>query len=259
MSNLPPNRHPFEVTAVHLRAYPYGEGDQIIQIFTREYGLLRTMAKGTRRPKSKLAGLVAPLRCTKLSLIRGRNLHIITQAESFQSLSAIQNDYDRLMVGLAMGELTAQFCQEEDAQPEFFNALLIALNILNQSDTPKTLLLWFILFFLENQGYYHQWDSCAICDIELDEQDYHFMDLSEGGVRCESCVQKNNPNQRFIKYKMVQTLQQLQISSKPEQIELDEKSLNGLLWNLQQYLQYLLGSELKTFQFLFPLGLNERS
>lgn len=255
MSNLPPIRHPFEVTAIHLRNYPYGEGDQISEVLTREYGLLRCIAKGARRPKSKLGGLIAPLRCNQVELIRGRSLHRIVQAQSFQTLMHLQSDYDRLMVGLVMGELSARFSQEEDAQPAFFEALLLSLGLLNQDlMPPKELLLWFILYLLENQGYYQDWNSCLSCEIELLDGDYRFMDLRAGGVRCEDCRDKSQ-DERFLTQRQLRALQTLQMSTAPEHLELDPKSMNGLLWNLQIYLQHLLGSELKSFSFLFPAGL----
>lgn len=250
MSSLPPNRHPFEVQAIQLRSYPFDESNLIVVLFTREYGLLRAIARGVRKPKSRLAGLIAPLRCNQLMLTRGRNLHSISQAASIQSFGPLQQDYDRLMVGLAIGEMVAQFCQEEDAQPELFDALLATLQLLCQAERPREVMLWFLLYFLEAQGYYQDWLHCQSCEKAFSPQEERFQNVLEGGLRCKAC--KQGPDHRFINRGQSEALGNLQNAPAPQVLAVSDKDLNGLIWNLQQQLQQLVGHELKTFSFLYP-------
>ncbi len=250
MSNLPPNRHPFEVQAIQLRSYAYGESDLIVVLFTREYGVIRAMARGVRKARSRMSGLIAPLRCNHFLLKRGRTLHGISQAESIHAFSGLHDDYDRLMAGLAIGELVAQFCQEEDAQPEFYDALLTTLFLLSESSQPRSVLLWFLLYFLESQGFYADWEQCQQCGSDFGGQAYRFQNVIEGGLRCERC--KQGPDHRFLTYEQAMALPVYQLAHAPPESTLSEKDLNGLIWNLQQQLQHLAGRELRTFSFLYP-------
>ena len=268
MSILPPNRHPFEVQALHLRSYPYSESDLIVVLFTREYGLIRAIARGVRKPRSRLAGLISPLRCNHLLLHRGRNLHGISQAESMHAFAGLQQDYDRLMVGLAIGELVAQFCQEEDAQPELYQVLLATLYQLSASTRPREVLLWFLLYFLAHQGFYQDWHQCQACSVRFGPSDKRFQNVRDGGLRCEKCRQ--SPDHRLLSLAQAQTLIAIQQIPAPEPLlerdqvpylnpplELGEKEVNGLIWNLQQLLQQLAGHELRTFAFLYPNQAND--
>lgn len=264
MSSLPPNRHPFEVKALQLRSYAYSESDLIVVLFTREYGLIRAIARGVRKPRSRLAGLIAPLRCNHLLLKRGRNLHGISQAESIHAFSGLQQDYDRLMAGMAIGELVSQFCQEEDAQPDLFDILLATLFRLNSGSQPRETLLWFLLFFLAHQGYYQDWYQCQACAKRFGLRDPRFQNVREGGVRCENCRQ--GPDHRPLTAAQGEALIAIQQVAAPtlddklkaapalasETLALSEKELNGLIWNLQQLLQHLIGHELRSFAFLYP-------
>lgn len=263
MSTLPPNRHPFNVQALQLRSYPFSETDLIVVLFTREYGLLRAIARGVRKPRSRLAGLISPLRCNQLQLKRARNLHGISQAESIHAFSGLQKDYDRLMAGMAIGELVSTFCQEEDAQPELYDTLLATLFLLNDALQPRAVLLWFLLFFLAHQGYYQDWQHCHNCERKLNPAENCYQNLREGGLCCQACRQ--GPEHRFINQNQLEILQKIQQAPLDAQLDtaqilapveaaqlLSGKELMALIWNLQQLLQQLLGHELKTFAFLYP-------
>lgn len=252
MSNLPPQRHRFDVAALQLKQYPYGEGDQILLLLTREYGLLRAIAKGTRKPRSKLAGLLAPLRCNQLTLVCGRNLHRVEQAASLQSFSGLHKDYDALMAGLVMGEVTAAFCQEEDPQPALFDAFCLGLLQLQAGFAPRALLLWFLLYLLENQGFYQDWRHCAGCERPLQPQDRVFLLGSAGVLLCQPC-KPGAEGARYLYPEQLLALQQLQQAPEPLPLDLDERRCNGLLWFLQQHLEQLSGKSLNSFAFLYPL------
>lgn len=250
MSNLPPNRHQFNVEAIQLKVYPYGESDQIINLFTREYGLLKAIAKGSRKPRSKLSGLIAPLRINQIQLIRGRNLHRLIQAQTSRSLIGIQDDYDRLMSGLAITEMLGYFCQEEDAQTELFEALGNTLSSLAKSDIPLDIFLWFLLYLLENQGYYSDWEHCQQCGHSFSKHENRFIDLYEAGLHCDNC--KIRDRSKYINEKLVSCLSSLQSQNQPVPTNLKDNERNQLLWCLQNIFQNILERKLNCFQFIFP-------
>ena len=71
---------------VVLRTQKLGEADRIITLLTRRHGKVRAVAKGVRRTKSKFGARLEPFSHVDLQLYTGRNLDIVTQAESIRVL-----------------------------------------------------------------------------------------------------------------------------------------------------------------------------
>ena len=69
----------YRTEAIVLRRTEFGEADRIVTFYTPEYGKLKAMAKGVRKPRSKLSGLVELFTHSTLLLSRGHNLDIVSQ------------------------------------------------------------------------------------------------------------------------------------------------------------------------------------
>src|SRR5699024_6923513 len=80
--------------AVVLRTQKLGEADRIVTLLTRQHGLVRGVAKGVRRTKSRFGARLEPFMHIDIQLYRGRNLDTITQVEVVNShANAIGQDY----------------------------------------------------------------------------------------------------------------------------------------------------------------------
>ena len=73
-------------TGVVLRTYKLGEADRIVVLLTAEHGKVRAVAKGVRKTKSRFGGRLEPLSHVSLLLYEGRELDIVTQAETRRPL-----------------------------------------------------------------------------------------------------------------------------------------------------------------------------
>ena len=82
----------FRVEAVVLRHANWGEADRILTLYTRERGKVRAIAKGIRRIRSRKAGHLEPFTRVTLQLAKGRDLFIITQAETLQAYLPIHEN-----------------------------------------------------------------------------------------------------------------------------------------------------------------------
>ena len=249
MSSLPPNRHPFEIEAFVLKHYNYQENDRILVLFSREYGVLRGLARGVRKARHRLGGNLDLLRCNHLLLERGAGLHKITQAESMLHFPGLSRDYSALIHALAIGDLISTFCHEEDPQPYVFTLLLYALEALSQGLPALLILIWFELHMLEQLGYEQNWTLCRNCEYALKPRDYHFWDLRTGGLRCEACKQR--PDSRFMRLEQIECLRALQASSHlPEQTQLPILQLKQVQACLQAYLEHLAEKPIKALAFV---------
>src|SRR6266508_4487980 len=117
--------------AVVLRTWKLGEADRIVVLMTQGQGKVRAVAKGVRKTKSRFGGRLEPFSHVDLSLYRGRELDIVTQAEVVAPFRALREDYDRVVAGTAMLEAVDQVAQEREAAVRIYLLLVRALRTLD--------------------------------------------------------------------------------------------------------------------------------
>ncbi|HEX9029302.1 MAG TPA: DNA repair protein RecO, partial [Anaerolineales bacterium] len=79
---MPPRERSFRVEAIVLRHQDWGEADRLLSLYTPDMGKVRTIAKGVRKMRSRKAGHLEPFTRSSLLMARGRDMLIITQAET---------------------------------------------------------------------------------------------------------------------------------------------------------------------------------
>ncbi len=183
----------YQTQGVILKQAKLGEFDKIITIFTPEFGKLRAVAKGACRPKSKLGGNIEPLTHSLMLLAKGRNLDVVTQAQTINGFLALKNDLWRMACGLYVLELIDAFTIESAENRLLFDLLLDSLHQLSEPDTNETTLRYFELHLLDYLGYRPQLRRCVTCDSPLKPQ-VNFFSPGKGGLICPAC--NSEPNSR---------------------------------------------------------------
>src|SRR4030043_523708 len=128
----------YQTEAIIIKRIKLGEADRILTLYTPELGKLKAVAKGTRRPKSKLGGHVELLTHSSLLLARGRNLDIVTQAQTADSFLALKEDLRRMSCGLYISELVDAFTEEDLESSSIFTLLLETMQRLTQAKDNNT-------------------------------------------------------------------------------------------------------------------------
>jgi DNA repair protein RecO (recombination protein O) len=167
---------------VVLRTHKLGEADRIITFLTRDRGKVRAVAKGVRKTKSRFGGRLEPPTHVDLLLYEGRELDIVTQAETLDHFGPLRDDYERLSRAVSMLEAADQVVQERQANPQLYRMLVGALQALATRDTPLVVPAFF-LKVLSLEGYRPQVDECAQCGAEDGLVSWA---IEEGGLRCSA-------------------------------------------------------------------------
>ena len=176
----------YSTEGVVLRHFNLGEADRIITLLTPGRGILRAVARGARKPKSKLGGQLDLMRHVSISARTGRNLDSISQAETVESFPALRNDLDLLSRGLYLCELTEKFAVEDAPAAGMFRMLVDGLAHLEQSGAPDLFLRWYEMRLLYLNGFQPQIQRCVDCDQEL-EPENHTYSPTRGGIACPNC------------------------------------------------------------------------
>ena len=243
----------YKTEAIVLRRTNLGEADRILTLFTPNEGKIRAIAKGVRRPTSKLGGHVELLTHCSLMLARGRDLDIVTQGQIIDSFSPLRGDLWRISCALYLAELVDAFAAENVENRPVFTLLLDALHWLGQARHTGLVLRYFELHLLGHLGYQPQLQQCLNCKSAL-EPTANFFSASGGGVLCPNCVD-TEPVTRPISLNALKVLRFLQNSdlAASQRLRLRPNLARELEQLLREYIRYLLEREVKSTEFLHRL------
>ena len=166
---------------VVLRTWKLGESDRIVVLFTRGRGKVRAVAKGVRKTRSKFGSRLEPTSHVALQLYEGRELDIVTQAETIDHLGALRDDLERLTRATSLLEAIDTVAQDRHPDARLYTMLVGALRTLAAVDHPLVV-PGFFLKLLAHEGFQPRVDGCAVCD-RVDE--LVAFDLDEGGLLCQ--------------------------------------------------------------------------
>lgn len=133
-----------------LQHRPYQESAMLLDVYTRDYGVISLLAKGIRKEKSRLAGILLPFTLINISYLAKHDLKLLTQAE-FVANFPLQRL--ALYCGFYLNELLQKFLHKEDPHPELFICYQHCLAALCTRQNIEQTLRYFELDLLQETGY----------------------------------------------------------------------------------------------------------
>ncbi|RMI32933.1 DNA repair protein RecO [Nocardia stercoris] len=173
--------------AIVLRQHKLGEADRIVTLLTRQHGLVRAVAKGVRRTRSKFGARLEPFAYIDVQLHPGRNLDIVTQVDTVEAFAAdIVADYPRYTIACAVLETAERLAGEERAPaPRLHTLTAGALRAIAQGRRPPQLILdAFLLRAMAFAGWAPALTDCARCATPGPHRAFH---VAAGGAVCVHC------------------------------------------------------------------------
>jgi DNA repair protein RecO (recombination protein O) len=174
----------YRTEAVVLRARELGETDRLLVLYTRSEGKVRAVAKGVRRPGSRLAGL-EPFTLSELQLFQGRELDRVIQSQPRRGFRPLREDLGRLAAASYLAELVEGLTAERDPSPALFQTLVAGMALLAQGPDPLLALRFLELRLSALAGFQPVLDRCARCGGEAGPRPAFAP--AEGGVVCAGC------------------------------------------------------------------------
>lgn len=239
------------VHAIVLRHADWGEADRLVTLYTREQGKLRAIAKGARKITSRKAGHLEPFTQVKLQLSRGRDLFIVTQADTVDAYLPLRESLVLTGTASYVVELLDRFVYEgEGLNPTLFRLLADTLQRLASSEDPWLAVRYYEMRLLDFLGFRPQLFECANCRREIKAEDQFFSFLA-GGVICRRCG-GGLPNLNGISVDALKYLRHFQRSGYAESKRAKPTpEIQGEVETLMQgYFTYLLERELNSPGFL---------
>ncbi|RUL57039.1 MULTISPECIES: DNA repair protein RecO [Lysinibacillus] len=167
-----------------LKSRAYGESNKIVTLLTREAGKVAVMARGAKKPTSRLAGVTQTFMHGMFIVQRSSGMGTLQQGEHISSMRHIQTDILTTAYASYMVELVDRLVEEGGPQPFAFEVLLQAMNALEEEYDPEAIVLfvdWKMLPFAGVQPILHK---CAACGQVEGEFAFSF---TQGGFICHRC------------------------------------------------------------------------
>ena len=177
----------FRVEAIVLRHADWGEADRMLTLYTRERGKVRAIAKGARRIRSRKAGHLEPFTRVTLQLAKGRDLLIVTQADTLDAYLPLGTDLVKTGYASYVVELLDRFTYEDESENyPIFVLLTEILNRIAVETDPWLAIRYYEVRLLDFLGYRPHLFECANCGKKIQPEDQYFSP-SAGGVLCPTC------------------------------------------------------------------------
>jgi DNA repair protein RecO (recombination protein O) len=240
----------YRAQALVIRHREFGEADRILTLYTLEKGKLQAIAKGVRKLKSRKAGHLEPFTQVSLQLAKGRNLKIVTQAETIRNFDNIRENLKLTAQAAYVLELLDRLTYEEGENRLLYNLVVETLSRLDAGISPGLVVHYYEVHLMDILGFKPQLQECVVCGAAIQPENQYFS-ARLGGVVCPQSLsgdpgawQVSMDALRYMRFFQRSPWPQVKNRSIPEEVDRELSQL------IEKYLTYLLEYNLKTPGFL---------
>jgi DNA repair protein RecO (recombination protein O) len=169
--------------AIVLRTWPIREADQIVTLFTREFGKLKGVAKSAAKSRRRFGGALEPMTHVRASFVEKprQDLVRLDYFEIVRSPLSVAVDYTRLSALAFFAEVIDETQPDHDPNDAVFRLLLTVLEAAEEGSVwmPVT---YFALWMTRLMGWLPELRRCMLCGEMLDGGPAYFHALSDGLV-----------------------------------------------------------------------------
>ena len=172
-----------------IKRVKYGEADRVLTVFTEDLGKIQVLARGIRRGKSKLAGVLELFSLVQLELVRGRTWDVVIGAHALNSFLGLKTDLKKVSFAHFSAEFIDKFTEEGGTDRRLY-ALFRNLFLDLDKFASRKDYLWALILdewrMLEYLGVMPRLTHCAGCGSSLSGA--KILSLGEGGLYCGDCA-----------------------------------------------------------------------
>jgi DNA repair protein RecO (recombination protein O) len=161
-----------------LHSYPYKETSLIIDLFSRDHGRVALVAKGAKRPHSKLRGVLQTFQPLQLAWVGKSEVRTLVSAEWVGGLLPLEGA--ALLCGFYLNELLVKLLARDDPHAQLFDHYMSALNQLAHDEPPAIVLRKFELSLLKETGVAGNLALCIQTGQPVDPQKTYVVDPERG-------------------------------------------------------------------------------
>lgn len=233
------------VEGIVLSEVNYSESSKILNVLTREYGLIGIMSKGCRNVKSKLRGVSRKLIYGTFNIYyKESGVSTLISVDLINFFSKTMMDLSKISYSSFILDLVLQVVRQNN-DTKIFELLRDSLIKIEEGITPLVITNIIELKLLEYLGVKPNLDSCSLCGstkniVSLSGTDHGFV--------CGSCY----TNQRLTNIdtiKMIRLYDFVDISS-INKLNVDKKVMDDINTFIDEYYEKYTGLYIKSKDFI---------
>lgn len=176
----------YQTQAIVLSRFELGEADRVLTLLTPHEGKFKAIAKGVRRPKSRIGGAVEPFAELNLALVRARTFDVITQVSVGQAWLSLRERLESTATAWYLAELAERAVEERAHSYPVYALLRRAYQLLDDGMAPGRVARWYEFGLADALGMRPEVERCVECDRMLEEAtDFRWAPIL-GGVLCDN-------------------------------------------------------------------------
>lgn len=177
----------YSTDAIVLSRFDYGEADRILTLITPTGGKIKAIAKGIRRPTSRIGGSLEPFAELNVLLARGRTFDVVTQVSVGHAWLSLRDSLESAATAWYLAELADRSLEEHRGAEPVYAILRRAYELLDAGMAAGRVARWYEMHLADELGVRPEVDRCVECDRVL-EVDGRFRWVPPlGGVLCDRC------------------------------------------------------------------------
>lgn len=178
-----------ETEGLVLRTYPLSDADKIFVALTKDDGLVRGVAKGAKRMKSRFGSGLEPFTVVQLGYFRKEERELVTlsHTELVRSYFGIASEPAFLGTFSQAAELLQAFAPPHDPNERLYNMTKVCLEAAAADpESLESVYAYFRIWMLKLGGFLPQWERCAECSAEIPRGESAALQ-ADFGVLCGNC------------------------------------------------------------------------
>lgn len=258
----------FPVRAIVLRKTKLGETDVILTLLAHDGRQLRAVAKGMRKPGSRIGARLEPYSEVDLLLHSGRSLDVVTEVETVNTHASLREDFDRSAAAGVVVDILDKIAVEGQAEERLFglaSATLGAMEVAGVGAGDRAadggeaearvapalhaLVSAFMLKAMAMHGYRPELESCACCAQEVTGG--RLFSLEAGGLLCPDCGESDGASLHFSQEgrELLERLLGSTMNDIATATDIDADALRDCFVLLRSFVNYHLHARLKALDF----------
>lgn len=174
-----------KITGIIIKTQDYSETHKIITIFSKKIGLFSALARGAKKPKSRMAAVTQPFIYGEFLVYLNKGLSTIQQGDILDSNRAIREDFIKTAYATYIGELTYKLVEQKKPVFYLYEQFIQTLDWIAEKEDIEIPIMMYELKLYSEGGFAPAVDRCIHCG----QKDFPYsFSVAEGGLLCQSCL-----------------------------------------------------------------------
>lgn len=238
-----------DIEGIILDERAYGETSKIINILTKEYGIIGVIAKGSRTLKSELRSVTGKLTYGIFHMYYKENkLSTLISVDVLNTFKNIKKDIMKITYSSFILDLAHQVAKQ-NYQTDIYNLLIASLVKIEENFDPLVITNILELKYLSYLGVMPVLDACSMCG---NKENIITLSIDKGGYICREC----HTNEKIVDTKTIKLIRMFYYVdiSKITKLEISNKVKEEINEFLDNYYDKYTGLYLKTKTLLKDLN-----